>query len=250
MVQISFNATQYDPSVGAGDVLESGIYGVQITGSEVKATKRGDGYMLILTLSCIDPQFAGKKILARLNIQNPNPVAVDIAYRELSAISHVVGVLQWNDTQQLHGRPFKINVEKKPRDDDPTKFGNEIKGYMDYQGNPPVPSGGPGQMQAPAAPPSAPAPAAMAPYTPEPAPAPAPAPAAAPVAAPMQAAAPVQGYAPAPAPQPTAAPAAAPWQAAPQPAPASPAAPWQAGAPAPAAAPAGPGPAVPPWQQG
>lgn len=243
MVQIAFNATQYDPSVGAGsDVLETGVYGVQITGSEVKATKRGDGYMLVLTMTCIDPSFAGKRIVARLNIQNPNAQAVEIAYRELSAISHVVGVLQWQDTQQLHGRPFKIHIEKAPRQDDPSKFGNEIKGYLDYAGNPPVPAGGP---QAGPVAPSAPAPAAASPYTPAMDPVQAPAPAAAPAPAPMQAAAPAPAPAPAHAPQPAVAPAATPWQTAPAPAAAAPA-PWQTGAPAPAAPAMG---AVPPWQQ-
>lgn len=251
MVAISFNANQYEPSTGGYEVLESGTYSVQITNSEVKATRKGDGYMLVLTMTCIDPQFSGKRLMARLNIQNPNPQAVEIAYRELSAISHVVGVLQWQDTQQLHGRPFKVKVEKVTRNDDPTKFSNNITGYMDYAGNPPTTAGAPssslsGAPTAPVQPPSsmntetAGMPDQIQPAT---APAPAPAPAAAPVAGQMPQAAPAPAAAAAPTPQSTSAPAAAPWQ---QPAAAQPQqqAPWQTGAPAPQ-----PGAAVPPWQQ-
>lgn len=253
MVQMNFNAAQYEPSTGAADVLETGVYSVQIVNSEVKQTKSGNGYMLVLTMSCMDQHVNGKKLTARLNIHNPNAQAVEIAYRELSAISHVVGVMNWQDTQQLHGRPFKVSVEKSERQDKPGSFSNDIKAYMDYAGNPPNVNGG-GSSQAPSAPSAAPpAPAAaqapasapayppQAQYAPASAPAPAPAPAAAMAPAPTPAAAPAPAHAPAPAPQPTDANVAAPWQQPQQQAPAQ--APWQNAAPAPAA-----GAPVPPWQ--
>lgn len=260
MVQMSFNAQQYEPSTGAADVLETGIYTVQIVNSEVKPTKAGNGYMLVLTLSCLDQHVVGRKVVSRLNIHNPSAEAMEIAYRELSAISHVVGVLNWQDTQQLHGRPFKIAVEKVPRNDKPDQFSNNIKAYMDYAGNPPSPNGGAGSSpppSAPTAPPTAPAavpvaasvpaPVGTAQYTPALAPAQAPAPDAAPVAAPWQAAATAPAAAPAPAPQPTGAPAPA-WTPPAAQAPAPAAAP-PAGAPPWAAAPGGAAPATPPWAQ-
>lgn len=161
MVQLNFNATQYDPSTGGGDVWEAGTYTVQITNSELKETKSKNGYFLALTLTCVDQHMAGRKLIARLNVQNPNPQAVEMAYRELSAISHVIGLLYWQDTQQLHGRPFKIAVTREPRNEDPSKETNNIVGYMDYAGNPPTPSsmggsggGQPAAPQAPSAPPA------------------------------------------------------------------------------------------------
>lgn len=156
MVQMAFNANQYDPSTGASDVLETGVYSVQIVNSEVKQTKKQDGYMLVFTLSCMDQHVNGRKIMARLNIHNPNAQAVEIAYRELSAISHVVGILNWQDTQQLHGRPFKVSVEKVERNDKPGAFSNNILAYMDYAGNPPNTNGGGNSPQAPATPPQQP----------------------------------------------------------------------------------------------
>jgi hypothetical protein len=221
MVQLNFNANQYAPNAGGIDVLPSGTYAVQITGSEYKQTKRQDGYMLVLTLTVIDGAHVGKKLIARLNVQNPNPQAVEIAMGELSAICHVTGCMVVNDSQELHGRPFQVKVEAVPRQDDPSKMGNEIKGYLDARGNPPTPGGGGA--------PSAPAPAAA----PQPPMASAPAPAPAPAAAPAPAPAPAGMPAPAPAPAPQPAGGAAP--------------PWASGAPAPTP-PASSGEA-PPWAQ-
>lgn len=235
MVQYNFNARQYEPSTGAADVLETGVYSVQIVNSEVKPTKAGNGHMLVFTMACMDQHVNGKKLTARLNIHNPSAQAVEIAHRELSAISHVVGVLDWQDTQQLHGRPFKVAVEKVERNDKPGSFSNDINGYMDYAGNPPNVNGAAGgSSQPPQAPgvtaPAQPAAPAPAQYAPAPDPAQAPAPAAAAAPAPMQAAAPAPAPAPAPTPQPTGGP--APWQ--------------QPGG---NAAPAAGGAPLPPWQQ-
>lgn len=153
MVQLAFNAAQYEPSTGAADVLETGVYAVQIVQSEVKQTKAKDGYMLIFTMSCLEAPHTGRKIVARLNIHNPSQQAVEIAYRELSAISHVVGILNWQDTQQLHGRPFKVAITKVERADKPGSFSNDINAYMDYAGNPPnSQQAGGGSSPAPAAP--------------------------------------------------------------------------------------------------
>jgi len=236
MVQFNFNAQNYAPNVGEGGSVPTGMYDVQVVSSEVKATKRGDGHMLVLTFSIIAGPLVGKRIVGRYNIHNPNPTAVEIAMGELSALSHVVGVMAWSDTQQLHGRPLKLKIEEIPRSDDPTKMGNEIKGYFDATGNPASPTGGPGQ--APAAPP-------------------------APVGAPAQPQAAyaqqptVQAPAVAPAPVAVAAPAYAPAVAPPvvQVAPPAPAhtegastPPWQTGAPAPAPSAGVPG-AAPPWAQ-
>lgn len=192
MVQISFDATKVDPNTGGGDVFETGEYTFQIVSSSAKATKKGDGTMLLLEASCLEEGFAGKRLTIRLNVQNPSPQAVEIAYRDLSAICYVTGQLHIQDTQQLHGRPFRIRLEKVERSDKPGTYGNEIRAYMDVQGNAPGQGGGVAPPQAPqSAPPAAPAPAPAAAVPAAPAVAPAPAPAAP--------AAPPWGGAPAPA---------------------------------------------------
>ena len=230
MVALSFDPTKYDPASTGGDLFETGMYDFRISKSEAKQTKDTTGTMLVLTFDCLNPEHAGRKLLIRLNLVNQNPQAVEIAYRELSAICHVVGIGKLEDSQQLHNRPFKASVEKLPRKDDPSKFNNEIRGYFDSQGNEPVLGRFAGGGAAPNAAPPAPTVAAAV------------APLAAPVAQPAAPAAPAAEAQPwaqpaqAQAPQPWAQPAAA------APLASAPAAPWAQPA---AAAPAG---AAPPWQ--
>lgn len=246
MVAINFNATTVDPTTGGTDIFETGDYGFIITGSSTKPTKKNDGTILQFDCKCTDEGQAGKMTAIRLNIQNPNAQTVEIAFRDLSAICHVVGVLHMTDTMQLHGRPFRMRLEKQPRSDKPELFENAIRGYLDANGQPPkagtpagAGAGAPAAPQPPAPPAAAPAP--VAPPAPAPVAPPAPAPAPAPATAPEPA--PVAPVAAPPVASPIEQPAAA--APAPAPAPVAPPAPVYE-APAPVAPVAG---ATPPWQQ-
>jgi len=76
--------------------------------------------------SC-DGAYKGRKLWARLNLDNPNPTAVEIARGELSAICRAVGVMQPGDSAKLHGLPLSIKVVIRTRDDGDVT--NEIKGF-------------------------------------------------------------------------------------------------------------------------
>jgi hypothetical protein len=135
MVQLNFDANQVAPNTGFEPVPE-GWYNVAITESEVKPTKDNEGAMLVLKASIIDGPHANKPIFIRLNIQNKNQQAVDIAYGELSAICHVTGVYQIGDSSQLHGIPFQVRVVVRPAKDG-YDASNDVKGYKDAAGNEP-----------------------------------------------------------------------------------------------------------------
>lgn len=141
MVQLNFDANQIAPNTGFEPVPE-GWYNVAVTESEVKPTKDGSGAYLQLKCSIIDGPHANKPIFIRLNIQNTNQQAVDIAYGELSAICHATGVYQVADSSQLHGIPFqvKVTVRKSPEHGE----SNDVKAYKDAAGNEPgkAPQGG------------------------------------------------------------------------------------------------------------
>lgn len=217
MVALSFNAAGVKPNA-ALEPLPTGQYPVIITNSAEKPTKAGTGSYIELEMTVQGGEHNGRKVFDRLNIKNPNQTAVDIAYATLSAICHVTGVMQLQDTAQLHGRPFIAVVKKVPRNDQPGNFSNEVNGYKDVNGNDP---GHAGAVSAPSAQPGWAAPQQPAPqaapthqpqhYAPQQAPQqiptqyapPAPAPAA---PTPPQWAAPAQ-QAPAPAPAPMPAPA-------------------------------------------
>lgn len=187
MVALNFNAATVAPQA-ALEPLPSGQYPVIITSTEEKPTRAGDGSYLEIEMTItnyhLDPKLNGRKVYDRLNLRNKNQQAVDIAYSALSAICHVTGMIQLQDSSQLHGRPFVAVVIKKKRDDKPELFSNEVRGYKDINGNDPGAAGAAGAQQAAApgwagAQPQAPI-APQQGYAPAPVQAPAPAPAAPP----------------------------------------------------------------------
>ena len=139
-----FNAQQYDPTQGVGS-LPIGKHPVIIETSEVKANKANDGGYLQLNLRIIDGPQSGTQGAYRLNLYHTNQQTVEIAHRQLSAICHVIGVFQINDSSQLHGIPFLIEVG--PQKNDPQY--TEVKKVFDMNGNEP---GKAGQGAAPAQP--------------------------------------------------------------------------------------------------
>lgn len=147
MVALNFNAAGVKPNAGF-EPVPSGIYDVIITASEEKPTKsstpQNPKSYLQLTMTIQGGEHHGKTVIERLNLKNDNQQAVDIAYGTLSAICHVTGRMQVQDSSQLHGVPFKIMVNKVERNDQPGSFSNEIKGYKDINGNDP---GFAGQVQ-------------------------------------------------------------------------------------------------------
>lgn len=209
MASLNFDATTVQPDTGF-ELLPAGWYNAMIDESGINPTKDGVGAYLQLRFSVIDGQYQGRKVFARLNIRNANQTAQEIAYKQLSAIAHSVGVLQVQDSSQLHGIPLKIRVRIRKDPSGQYEDQNEINGYKNI--NEAVQ--GQAAAFAPAAPAMPAAPAGFAPVAPQPAPAMPPQPAFAAPAAPQpwaQPAAPLAQPAPQPATAPQAAPVAAPW---------------------------------------
>lgn len=155
----AFNAAEVDPSGGVGPDPEfTGWHKAHITDSEMKQTKAGTGQYLQMVAEVLDGKFKGRKLWIRLNLVNPNQTAVDIAYRDLSAICHAAGVLNVSDSQQLHHRPIMVNVAFKPAAGT-NPAGNEVTGYKPVGGAPQAAAPAPA-AQAAEAPPAAPAAAA------------------------------------------------------------------------------------------
>lgn len=122
-----FNAQEVDPSVGF-EPIPAGKYLAVITESEMKPTKNGGGRYLQLTFQVIEGEYKNRLIWARLNMENPNTTAVNIARAELSAICRAVGVLAPKDSVDLHNLPLVITLGIKKRKDT-DELTNVIKGY-------------------------------------------------------------------------------------------------------------------------
>jgi hypothetical protein len=123
-----FDATQVEPA-GSFEPIPAGTYAAVITDSDMKDNKAGTGKYLELVIEIIDGEHKGRQVWDRLNLQNPNAKAVEIAQRTLSAICHAVGVMQPKDSGELHNKPMSITVIQEARKDQPGTMSNRIKGY-------------------------------------------------------------------------------------------------------------------------
>ena len=122
-----FDANTVEPSK-TFEPIPAGKYVAVITESEMKPTKNGSGQYLQLSFQILEGEYQNRVLWARLNLDNPNATAVQIAQAELSAICRAVGVLAPNDSVDLHNLPLVIHVKCRKRPDT-GEITNEVKGY-------------------------------------------------------------------------------------------------------------------------
>lgn len=127
MAQLNFDANTVDPNQSF-DPVPPGWYLVQVTDSEMKPTANGAGAYLQLEMTILDGEFKGRKVFDRLNLQNQNTTAVEIAYKTLSAICHATNIIQVQDSVQLHGIPMEAKLIVRPAKDN-FDASNDIRGY-------------------------------------------------------------------------------------------------------------------------
>lgn len=129
----AFDSDQHDDMIGAFDPIPADDYLAHITASDIKQTKAKTGKYIKFEFTIIDGEYKGRKIWTNLNIINRNPVAVEIAQKELATLCRACGVAQVEDTQELHGIPFVMSVKIKPASGD-FPAGNEPCGYAAVEG--------------------------------------------------------------------------------------------------------------------
>ena len=111
-----FDANNVDPAQSR-EPIPAGWYKAVITESEEKPTKAQTGSYLQMTVEIIDGEHAGRKAFERLNLNNPNATAVEIAQRTLSSICRAVGVMTPRQSADLHDKPFMVKLKVKPAKD-------------------------------------------------------------------------------------------------------------------------------------
>jgi len=122
-----FDAERIEPQ-SAFKPLPTGTYTAVISASEERKTQSGNGSYLRLTLQIVDGEHKGRQLFENLNLDNPNPQAVEIAQQTLSSICHAVGVMQPDDSADLHDKPLTITVITRKRKDT-GEDANAIKGF-------------------------------------------------------------------------------------------------------------------------
>ena len=124
MAQLNFNAAEIDTT--SRDAIPSGTYEAIITDSEMKATKNGLGMGINLTFEILSEGPAkGRKVFVWINYEHPKVEAQRIGREELASLCKAVGVVELNDTDQLHNLPLMVTVGVDRND--PTR--NVVKAY-------------------------------------------------------------------------------------------------------------------------
>lgn len=131
-----FDANNVPPATGF-EPVPAGKYLAVITESEMKPTKAGNGQYLEFIFEIIEGPHKGRRLWARLNLENPNAQAVQIAKAELSAICRAVGVMAPRDSTELHNLPLVIAVKCRKRADT-GEISNEIGAYTKKDSPPPA----------------------------------------------------------------------------------------------------------------
>ena len=152
MAKFNFNSATVEPMPSRSfDPLPRGDYEMMIVKSDVKATQAGTGHYIELEMHVLGGEHSGRRIWERLNVNNPNKTAQDIAEAALASLCHAIGVTEIGETEELHDTPFiaRVDIDKK----EPTR--NRIMGYAN--------AGAPAKS-APAARPVAAAPATKKPW--------------------------------------------------------------------------------------
>jgi len=127
-----FNALEIEPATSY-EPLPADWYKCVITDTEEKPTKAQTGSYLQLSIEVIEGQHAGRKVFDRLNLKNPNSVAVEIAQRSLSSICRAIDVPNPRDSVELRDKPLMVKLAVKPADG---QYGasNDIKEYSAANG--------------------------------------------------------------------------------------------------------------------
>lgn len=113
MLKSAFSVENVAPKSSEFELIPAGEYLVQIMASEWKTTKSG-GQMLVLEMEIVDGPFAGRKVWERLNLENPNPKAVEIAEETLRDICLAQGRIGCDDSEELHFQTILTFIKVEP----------------------------------------------------------------------------------------------------------------------------------------
>lgn len=169
MVQLNFDATQYEPRSRIGEGWHEAV--VQHSEGPVQSQRNPANSFLAVHFQIVDGQSKGKNIVSRFNLWNTSEDAVRIAHEELSGLAQSMGMTALGASEDLHGHGVMIRVGAQRNDPEmmeikeyaPVSRRAELQARGAAQATP-VPPPHTAQPAPPAAPPAAPS----APPSPEP----------------------------------------------------------------------------------
>lgn len=110
-----FDANSVPPDSGpSNDPVPAGLYEAEITGSEIKDAKTGNGCYLALEFTIVGPTHARRKVWQNITLANTNAQAEQIGRGQLSALCHAVNLPKLDDSDQLFQKLLRIRVGIEP----------------------------------------------------------------------------------------------------------------------------------------
>lgn len=131
-----FDAQNYDTEQrDSFENLPNGTYALEVIQSEVAATSKGDGTMLKLRYSVVEPEeYKGRLIFDNITLENPNATAQEIGQRRLASLCRAVGLSEIEDSDSLHFIRFvaKVGLSKQRTGKDGKVYEprNEVSRYF------------------------------------------------------------------------------------------------------------------------
>jgi hypothetical protein len=111
---LSYNTPENNEGLTDFTALPADKYVVHIVKSEYKETKAKTGHYLQLQQKVISGKYKGRLIFENLNLDNPNPTAVEIANKALNSICKACKKAGVQDSEELHGIPFYATLKVNP----------------------------------------------------------------------------------------------------------------------------------------
>ena len=113
-LQKAFDSGQHEDMRDGFDPIPKAKYLMKIVESSVKDTKKKTGKYIEFKFEVMKGDYKGRLVWKRLNIINPNPVAVEISEQELATLCRACGKNVIQDTQELHDIPVFCKVKIVP----------------------------------------------------------------------------------------------------------------------------------------
>ncbi len=157
MANFSFDIGTVEKRENNYELLPAGWYTAQISASEIRDMRSGNGQALKLTFDVLSEGYRGRKIWVQLNIRHTSPKTQSIAQQQLRDLCEAIGLARFNDTTELHNKPMQIKVKVRPSENPQYEDQNDVAGYKPVAGGSTLPQAGVAARQSAPAPANAPA---------------------------------------------------------------------------------------------
>lgn len=147
----AFDSASVEPQQ-AFEPLPAGTYTLEVAEADVVDTKKGDGKILKLKQTVIDPaEYANRVVFSNITLRNPNAQAEEIGARQLSGLCRAVGIGKLEDTDELIGKIVRAKLKVQPPKDG-YEASNVVAAYESAGVASPKPAARPAPAKAAAAP--------------------------------------------------------------------------------------------------